>query len=157
MNLNSIINKEYIKEIKTKTGIDLSNEINYINFNLNNIKYEIDISYIVQKYINHLSKYVKCDLNQFYTYKYNDKLQLYYDAGYMTSLNDQIYHIQTSELGEFLIASKYLVDDEYVWELYIKDRFSNNLFEVKFKKDNLMYKYFDSIVEYCDLSGNKTL
>lgn len=137
--------------------IDLSNEINYIDFNLNNIKDEINISYIVQKYINHLSKYVKCELNQFYTHKYNDKLQLYYDAEYITSLNEHIHHIQTSELGEFLIASKYLIDDEYIWELYIKDRFSNNLFEVKFKKDNLMYKYFDSIVEYCDRSGNKKL
>lgn len=154
MNLNPIINKEYIKKIKIKTGIDLSNEINYIDFNLNNTKDEIDISYIVQKYINYLSKYVKFELNQFYTRKYNGKLQLYYDAGYITSLNE---HIQTSELGEFLIASKYLIDDEYVWELYIKDRFSNNLFEVKFKKDNLMYKYFDSIVEYCERSRNKKL
>ena len=147
------MNKNFINAMEIKHGINLLNEVEYVDFKLNDIT--INTTSIVQKYINTLSKVVKNEIDQFYIkYDINDEIQLYYDSEYTTELNE---HVQTSELGEFMIASKSIVYNEYIWEFYIRDRFGNSISIIEFRKDNFMFKYLDAVVDYCNEVGNQFL
>ena len=147
------MNKKIINSIEIRHGINLLNEVEYVDFKLNNII--INTTSVIQKYINNLSKVVKNEIDQFYIkYDINDEIKLYYDSEYRTELNE---HVQVSELGEFMIASKSYVYNEYIWEFYIRDRFGNPISIIEFRKDNFLYKYLDAIVEYCNEVGNQFL
>lgn len=147
------MNKKIINSIEIRHGINLLNEVEYVDFKLNNII--INTTSVIQQYINNLSKVVKNEIDQFYIkYDINDEIKLYYDSEYRTELNE---HIHISDLGEFMIASKSYVYNEYIWEFYIRDRFGNPISIIEFRKDNFLYKYLDAIVEYCNEVGNQFL
>ena len=159
-----MVNKEIIKTILEKYNIDLSKDFDCVE-----ALYKHDIDFDKRNIVNYINSISKSfiDKPQCFniqeTLKYNlnentldiditkEKIDLVFESEIVTEYNE---HVQISDLGNFTVASKIKKDNIYQWNIYIKDKFNNNI-EWYIIYNQSISNYLDAIVEYCELTNQK--